>query len=624
MCGIFAWVGPGIDETRLLRCVDLQRHRGPDERRHWTDGVAWLGHNRLKIIDLSAAGAQPMFNEDGTIAVIFNGEIYNFPELREELLSRGHRFCSRCDTEVIVHAYEEYGEQFVERLWGMFALAIWDQPKKRMLLARDRFGKKPLYYALRGENLVLASELPAILESGLSDRTADLDALAFFWQLEYIPAPFTAFADIKKLPAAHAMIFESGKTRIWRYYPPSEVSPFRGTYAQAKDQLADLVTDATRRRLVSDVPVGVALSGGIDSATIVAAARRITSGPLVTVTVRPHIENSEHDEGDFARATAKALGTDHHEIRPIPDFRESFETIIAHLGEPFAIGSAVPSYYLFSELRSMATVVITGDGGDELFAGYDYYRQIDLVNFARKVFPDFALSAMYGGINTAYGMSDALRPKLKQVLAGIQFVRGQPTTDAHWEQQRALRPEILRRWRDQSGIGALQKEIEGYFSETDPMRLRMLSEQFIRMTYHILTKVDITSMAHSVEVRSPLLDHRIAEFARSLPNNFLVGNGVGKRILRDLGADVLPPEVVGKRKTGFTIPIRDLFANELKNYLMEILTSPHPVYDALVNRDRIPEIMEAHCAGRPFETLLLLKLLALRLWIEKTGPRLPA
>ncbi|MGA3067880.1 MAG: asparagine synthase (glutamine-hydrolyzing), partial [Tepidisphaeraceae bacterium] len=366
MCGIFAWVGPGIDETRLLQATDRMSHRGPDERGYWSDGVAWLGHRRLKIIDLSSAGAQPMFNEDGQVAVVFNGEIYNFMELRAELESAGHVFRSRCDTEVIVHAYEQWGDDCVPRFWGMFAFAIWDVRRRRMLLARDRFGKKPLNYLHRGQNLVVASEIPAILESGLSSRTADLDALAFFWQLEYIPAPDSAFTDIKKLPAGHSMVFEDGKLRITRYYPPQHIAPFTGSYEQAKDKLRDLLEDATRRRLVSDVPLGVALSGGIDSANVVAAARKLTTGRLVTVTVRPHTEKSEHDEGDFARATALALGTEHHEIRPVPDFRQSFETIINNLGEPFAIASAVPCYYLFATLRTLATVVVTGDGGDEL------------------------------------------------------------------------------------------------------------------------------------------------------------------------------------------------------------------------------------------------------------------
>jgi len=622
MCGIFAWVGDGCDEATLIRCTDRLTHRGPDARGHWSDGRASLGHRSLKIIDLSANSAQPMFNEDNTIAVVFNGEIYNFPELRNELEALGHHFKSRSDTEVIVHAYEEYGEKCVEKLWGMFAFAIWDQRRRRMLVARDRFGKKPLNYLHQGDTLVLASEIPAILESGLSARKIDLEALAFFWQLEYIPAPFSGFTDIRKLPAGHAMVFEDGKLRQWRYYPPSEIARFAGTYQEAKDQLNQLLDDATRRRLVSDVPVGLALSGGIDSAVVLAAARKQTTGRLVTVTVRPHLKNNILDEGVFARATAKALDTEHYEISPIPDFGLSFEQIIQHLGEPFAISSAVPCYYLFEELRKMVTVAVTGDGGDELFCGYGHYRQDRKFRAIRKWVPDFVMQASYAGFNQAYGTMAGMRPKLKNVLAGIQLLRGLPTSDALWEQQRALQPQVLARWSEMAGIRSMRTDIAGYFSERDPMRLQMLTEQFDRMTYHILTKVDITSMAHSVEARSPLLDHRVAEFARSLPNEYLIHGHFGKRILRDLAADVLPPEVTTKPKTGFGVPIRELFANELKGYLMERLTASHPVYDALVNRSRVGEIIESHCRGKPYQTLLLLKLLSLRLWIEQTGARL--
>jgi asparagine synthase (glutamine-hydrolysing) len=620
MCGIFAWVGPGFDEKRLTQCTDRLAHRGPDAAGYWNDGLAYLGHRRLKIIDLSEAGAQPMFNEDGQVVVIFNGEIYNFPELRADLEAKGHVFRSHSDTEVIVHGYEEYGDECVQKFWGMFALAIWDRRRKRMLVARDRFGKKPVNYLHKGQNLVIASEIPAILESGLSSRTLSLDSLALFWQLEFIPAPYSAFGDIQKLPAGHAMVFEGSNLKIWQYYPPREVAPFTGSYDQAKEQLKSLLSDATSRRLVSDVPVGVALSGGIDSAVVVAAARKLTSGRLVTVTVRPHLERSELDEGDFARATAKALGTEHHEIRPVPDFRQSFETIIRNLAEPFAISSVVPSYYLFSMLRTMATVVVTGDGGDELFAGYDYYRQINLFRKLRRAIPGPLLTGTYSLFNQIYGLGPALRPRLKNLLAGLQVLNRQPPRDALWEQRRVLRLDVFRKWCDLSRSRELDRQIESYFTETDPMRLTMLCEQFNRMTYHILTKVDISSMAHAVEVRAPLLDHRIAEFARSLPTEFLIGDGRGKRILRDIASDVLPPEVLSKPKTGFIIPIRDLFANELRPYLLETLTAPDPIYDELVDRSRIPEVIDAHCAGKPYETALLLKLLSLRLWIQFCRP----
>jgi asparagine synthase (glutamine-hydrolysing) len=557
-----------------------------------------------------------MRNEDSTVWVTFNGEIYNFPELRQELEGRGHRFRSRSDTEVIVHGYEEWGDACVERLWGMFAFALWDTRRRRMLIARDRFGKKPLNYIVRGETIAVASEIPALLATGLSEKRLDLASLGLFWNLQYIPAPGSSFSDIRKLPAGHAMAWEGNRVRTWRYYPPADVTPFRGTPGEAEECLRSVVNDAVRRRLVSDVPVGVALSGGIDSALIAVMAKRTSTSRLMTLTVRPHLEDNSYDEGRYARLTAEGLGAEHHEIRPEPVLLESLGQVISNLGEPFAIASSIPCYYLFKALKQRATVVLTGDGGDENFGGYGYYRHLHLQSLAKVMWPVWAMA--YRTLGEVYRLIPSARSWLKSGMAVLRFAQGLPLSEARWEAVRVLRPEAARAWVDGNALKSYAEKCVPHLSETDPTRRRMLSDQFDSMCYHILTKVDITSMAHGVEVRSPLLDHRLADFARSLPLHYLIRRGEGKVILRQLLRGEVPTEVIEKPKTGFGLPLREHFAGSGRNYLTDVLTSPNSTYDVLVNRGEIGKIIDSHCHGRPYQTGLLLKLLVLRLWLEQT------
>jgi len=617
MCGILAAVGTRPAPEALERALGVMAHRGPEEHNSWSDATAWLGHRRLRIIDLSANASQPMANEDGTVRVVFNGEIYNFEELRKELESKGHRFRSRSDTEVIVHAYEEWGDQCITRFWGMFAFCIWDGQRQRLLVARDRFGKKPVNYLCKNNLLVVASEIPAILATSCSSRQASVDGLALFWQLNFIPAPYSAFSDIQKLPAGHAMAYEGGRLRIWRYYPPEQVATFSGTYEDAKAEAKTLLADAVRRRLVSDVPLGITLSGGIDSALVAMAARELNPGRLITLTVRPHLKGNRHDEGEFARITARLLETEHYEIEPQPIILDSIGSVIRNLGEPFAIASAIPAFYLFQALKKQVTVVLSGDGGDELFAGYTHYRSIRWQHLLRKFGAGWTALDQIG--NGAYGLAPGLRPLLKTGLALMQFASGLPPSEARWESDRALRPAYRERLRNNALFLEQTRQIEALFGERNPVKLASLVDQFYNMTYHILTKVDITSMAHSVEVRTPILDHRLAEIGRSLPLGFLIEGKTGKRLLRDLLKGRWPEAHITRPKTGFGLPIREVFANEASGYLLETLMAPHPAYDELVCRNELPRIMAAHKAGRPYQTGLLLKLLVVRLWMQETN-----
>jgi len=620
MCGILACVDVEHDPSSLGRALDTMAHRGPEGRGEWSGQGVWLGHRRLKIIDLSDAAAQPMANEDGSALLVFNGEIYNFLELREELEARGHTFRSHSDGEVILHGYEEWGEACVERLWGMFAFAIWDARIRKLLAARDRFGKKPLSYSLQGRGIVLASEIRALLATDLVSRNASRDGLGLFWQLNYIPAPYSAFVQASKLPAGCTMVFEEGDLRVHRYYPPREVAPFRGSFEEACDESRALLRDASRRRLVSDVPLAVTLSGGIDSAVVGAAAREASNSRMVSLTVRPHLEGSRHDEGEQARISADILCTEHHEVRPEPESLESLARVIGSLGEPFAIASAVPSFHLFGALKQHATVVLSGDGGDEIFGGYSWYPRARLQRAARS------LGALWRGAylvtNAAYGFAPPLRTALKAALAALRFAQGLPLSEARWEGQRVLTKDFRAVVDREELVFDYLERIGDLVGRTDAFHGSMLRDQFDWLPYHVLTKVDATSMAHAVEVRSPLLDHRLAEFARSLPVPYLFRDGVGKAVLRRLLAPRWPTEFLRRPKSGFALPIREVLAASGGNWIREALLSPHPVFHGCVRRDALEETIRSHVAGRPFQTGLLIKLFALRSWFDQSGARL--
>jgi asparagine synthase (glutamine-hydrolysing) len=504
----------------------------------------------------------------------------------------------------------------------MFAFVLWDRRSGRLLAARDRFGKKPLCYAHGPHGFAAASEIPALLALGASERRISLPNLAFFWHLGYIPAPHSGFTDIHKLPAGHALSWQRGRLNVWRYYPPREVRPFRGSYPEAIETFQALLEDAVRRRLVSDVPLGVALSGGLDSACVTAAARGLSSRALVTLTVRPGSPSPEYDEGEWAQATAGALRTDHAEVRPDSKLSESFETIVRHMGEPFAIGSSAPCFYLFQAMKPHATVVLSGDGGDELFAGYPVYRFVRIAQRLRVLFPPALCRLLYGLLDATYGPARPARPALRGTMLSLQFLMGRPPTDAMWEHRQVLQPGAYRELMPVERIREHQGELASMFAERDPTRLQMVTDQFDNMTYQILSKVDITSMAHAVEVRSPLLDHRIAEFARSLPMAYLAQNGRGKRIVRDSLAGKVPERVLDKRKSGFGLPVREWLAGDGRAWVLDLLTPPAPTFDEVVRRDRIAALVERHRRGRPDVTSLLLRLVALRLWVDQTGARL--
>jgi asparagine synthase (glutamine-hydrolysing) len=552
-----------------------------------------------------------MCNEDGTVWVAFNGEIYNYRELRQELTSQGHVFRSQSDTEVILHAYENYGDACVGRLWGMFAFALWDQRQKRVLVARDRFGEKPLVYAELPGGLAAASTIPALLQVLPLARKASRQALAKYFVLGYVPSPAAAIAGIHKLAPGCAFSWQDGTFRQWRYYPGDEGPAFRGSFRDAVVEFRYLFEDAVARRLVADVPLALALSGGLDSAAVAVAASRAGTGRLAAVTVSSDDAASSADEAPAAATTAGVLRLSHRTVKTRPEMWRAFDIAVAQLGEPFAIASVAPTYHLFAAFRGHATVVLTGDGGDELLAGYPNYQfarwRARLVTLNKWSL----LQRSYATLDRLYSWLPSLRRILKPAMAGIQFVSGEPIRDASWEYRRVLRIAPV--------VSAEDTLRAPQHLAADPLRLALWNDRHTTLPDHMLTKVDLASMSHAIEARSPFLDHRLVAFVDSLPTSFLLLGQQSKRLLRAYLRGALPDEVLRRPKTGFGFPLREYFAGPLRSAVLEVLMSPDPIYDALVERQRIPEVLGAHVNGMPHLTTLLLTLLSLRLWLGSFG-----
>ncbi|MBI1852946.1 MAG: asparagine synthase (glutamine-hydrolyzing) [Planctomycetes bacterium] len=580
MCGIAGIVyrdrDRSPDERTLVAMRDTLAHRGPDGVGVWRRGPAGLAHRRLAIIDV-AGGAQPVENEDGSIAITFNGQIYNYRELREGLVARGHRFRTQCDTEVIVHLYEEEGERCVEKLRGMFAFAIWDAHRNRLLLARDRLGIKPLYWRLDDESLTFGSELKAILAALATppaiDHTAILDYLVFL----YVPAPKTIFREIQKLPPGHTLTLDSRGATLRKYWDVRfEENPTIGI-EEAAERLRELIDESVRIRLMSEVPLGAFLSGGLDSSAVVASMVRASSSPVKTSSVG--FRESAFDELPFARLVADRLGTDHHESIVSAEAARAIELLAPHYDEPFADSSAVPTYHLSRVTRERVTVALSGDGGDENFAGYRRYRFDLLEGRLRSLVPSPLRRPILGGLAAIYPKADWLpRPlRAKTFLAHA----GDTAERAYYDSVAGVSESFAR-----SLLSAdVRRQLDGYTpfrafeshfraaGTSDPLARLLYVDLKTYLPDDILTKVDRASMAHSLEVRVPLLDHVLVEFAATLPSRMKLSGSRSKVVLKRAVARDLPSDIVDRRKQGFSIPLAAWLRGELRERAEEGLAS---------------------------------------------------
>jgi len=573
-------------------------HRGPDDHGALTDGPCALGHRRLSIIDLRPEGAQPMTNEDDTIAIVVNGEIYNFQSLRNELEAKGHVFKSRSDSEVVLHLYEEHGVDFLDRLRGMFALALWDSKKRRLVLARDRFGKKPLFYHAGPNGLVFASELGALVESGQFERRPNLDAIDAYLCLQYVPSPATAFEGVFKLPPGCRLVCEPGRIgEPERYFQLRFDRPASGSLEELTERLHAQIEDAVRVRLVSDVPLGAFLSGGVDSSLIVAMMARASSKPVKTFAVG--FTSKDFSELPYAKQVAERYQTDHHEIVVEPDMTAVIPELVRHYGEPFADTSALPTWYLCEYTRTGVTVALSGDGGDEAFSGYRRYTHSRTARALRRLpgpLPSI-LSKAIGRIPL---------PAAQQVrdygrrLMDPEHVRflGLAAHIPH-EDRMAF---YSRTMRDRFADDPVARRFGQLYAEAtsldDVNRLLELDIQ----TYlpdDILTKVDIASMAHSLEVRCPLVDQDLMTFAASLPGDVKLRGLTTKLILREVAKPLLPAEILTRRKQGFGLPVDRWMREELAPMSRDVLLDQTARERGIFDRAAIESLLSQHQRGEP-------------------------
>jgi asparagine synthase (glutamine-hydrolysing) len=627
MCGITGWANldsrrPPSEGARELLHAMCERmvHRGPDSEGLFVTNGAALGMRRLAIIDL-VTGEQPVFNEDKSVAAILNGEIYNYRELRVSLEKLGHSFRSASDTEVLPHLYEEHGAEMVRELNGMFAFALWDAKRRRLLVARDRFGEKPLYWGVFDNTLLFASEPKVLLAHPAVKPTLNLQALRQYLSFDYIPAPLSIYQGIQKLPAAHMLTLENGRITIepyWRMsYKTSQPVP---SEREAAEHLQDLLADSVRMRLVSDVPLGVLLSGGVDSSSVAALAVRASSEPVKTFSIS--FAESSFDESAYARSVAKFLGTDHHEERLSANLAANLVGEIgAWMDEPFSDPSLVPTYLLSRFTRKHVTVALGGDGGDELFAGYPMYAGHRWAEIYNKV----PAPLRTGMIEPLVRLLPVKTKNLSLDYKALRFVTGTKyeTVARHhiWfgsftpgEQEQLLTAEAL-----QQTDGDIYREARQMVEQCDNddtvTRMQSLDTR-LYLAEDILTKVDRASMAVSLEVRAPFLDPRVAEYAASLPPNYKLRGHKTKYILKKAVHELLPPFVTRRGKKGFGVPVAEWLKFKLRPLARDLLSPERVRRAGVFNPEYVSRLQDEHERGVANHRKLLWTLLMFELWHE--------
>lgn len=578
MCGIVGKYNFGnkepVGEDLIRKMCSQIVHRGPDDEGIYVKDSIGLGMRRLSIIDLGS-GHQPIFNEDRSVVIVYNGEAYNFLELKEKLQKKGHQFYTQTDTEVLVHAYEEYGTDFIKEIRGMFALALWDENRKILILARDRMGKKPLYYLEKNGILWFCSEIKSILVDSQVERKVDIQSLDYYLSLNYIPAPLTIFEGIKKLPPASLLICENGKIKIEKYWIID--NSFQNTMDENEyaEHLYQLLGESVKMRLISDVPLGAFLSGGVDSSIIVGLMAEHSDIPVKTFSIG--FTEDEFSELEYARLIAKRFSTDHHEYVVTSDVKELIPKLVWYYNEPVGDSSAIPTYYVSKMTRQSVTVALSGDGGDELFAGYGKYPII------QNIISKNSLNGLLRSIVTKFILSRDLNfLSVHSIFKRLQNSIGYRFSTP---QERDLRwiTRFDGSFKSHLYTGEIKSVIHDHQSRSfydlriaeSPNKDVLSQISFMDLTSYLpddlLIKVDIASMANSLEVRCPFLDHKFVEFAVRIPNSLKIQNGQSKYILKKAFAKLLPKEITERRKMGFSIPIDKWFRGELKELAYEIL-----------------------------------------------------
>jgi asparagine synthase (glutamine-hydrolysing) len=595
-------------------CEEI-RHRGPDDEGYRIDGRMGMGMRRLSIIDL-ATGRQPISNEDGTVWVVFNGEIYNYRELRSSLIRSGHRFRTHSDTEVLVHLYEEQGVDGLKRLRGMFASAIWDSRQRSLLLARDRFGKKPLYYAALPQGLYFGSELKCLRAAGVP-LEHDREALQLYFLLGYIPDPWTPYLAIRKLPPGGWLRCDAGlgieQGSYWTLPAPAEHPPRGLSELEACDHVRKVFDQAVKMRLISDVPVGAFLSGGIDSTSVVASMALQSPAPVKTFSIG--FEEPGFNELSLAAALANRCGTEHHHMIVRPDSVDLVSKLVRHFDEPFGDSSAIPTYLVSEFAARYVKVALTGDGGDELFAGYESFLDIQRLRLLDHV--PASMLALISRIADLLPYSAYGKNYLRMISRPHALERYFESASPRYLLERLLVPE----WMPPADAAFLIRKMAHALpaNGANALTQALYFEATAKLTGDMLVKVDRMSMANSLEVRCPMLDHELAELAARIPHSWKLRNGRGKDIFIRAVGHRLPPELLRQPKRGFGVPLASWFRGSLRNFVWDHLTSQAFLDRRMVSPQFVTHLLEEHDRGRRDNHHHLWKLLMLELWFREDG-----
>ncbi len=623
MCGIVGVVNNGGHVSRdvLERMNRAIEHRGPDDDGFYVNENVGLAMRRLSIIDLSS-GKQPIHNADRTKWIVFNGEIYNYQELRKDLEKDGHRFYTNSDTEAIVHLYDKYGADCLQFLRGMFAFAIWDDAEKELFIARDRVGKKPLLYShQQNGDLIFGSEFRALLEHPDISREVDNEAIDAYLSYLCVPAPLTAFKQIRKLEPGHWLKWKAGQIETRRYWLPDFSKKVKISEEEAIEETTRILRESTRLRMISDVPLGAFLSGGVDSSTVVALMAQESSQPVKTFSIG--FEDEDFSELKYARRVAEHVGAEYNEFIVKPNAQEIIPTLVEHYGEPYADSSAIPTYYVSRETRKHVTVALNGDGGDESFAGYDRYLAMKLAAAYRRVpgilrvpFIEFPASLL--------PTSEKRRTFARDINRFIASAQGAP-------------PQRYQGWLSafnaDSKAGVYTREFAESVNDKDALAFlgkwfarangsgivnaTLLTDQMMYLPDDLLVKVDIASMANSLEARSPFLDHHVIEFAASLPENIKIKGFKTKYLLKKLAAKLVPPEVIYRQKMGFSVPVGRWFRGEMRSLVRDVLLSETAAKRGIVRPEATERYVNEHLSGERDHTAQIWTLLMMELWFRR-------
>ena len=617
MCGIAGatinMLGTNPEET-LERMNAVMIHRGPDMGSLYTDSLMGLCHRRLSIIDLSEDGKQPMVSPDGRYIIVFNGEIYNFMALREQLEDKGYQFKTQTDTEVLMILYAEYGTACLKRLRGMFAFAIWDTITQTIFSARDRIGKKPFYYHWDGDNFAFASELKSLLEIKSIDLSIDGTAVIDYLKYLFIPHPKSIYTQIRKLEPGHFLLYHQGQLQIKEYWDVDFSKNIGGDTGTIEDELLEIIDDAVRCRLSSDVPLGAFLSGGVDSSGVVALMATALKKPVTTCTIG--FDSKEHNEAHYAKAFARQMKTDHHEYYVDDDPAAHIKKLVWHFDEPFADSSMVPTFNVSNIARKEVTVALSGDGGDESFAGYEKYAVESFENWVRRVVPGFILRAVAsltknetsGPLKKAHSLcqSAALDPSDAFYMTNTFITDDQLAfilSDDLLEETAGYNPAL---------------HIHRYYNKatgTDHLSRMLYTDLKMYLPGDILVKVDRMSMANSLEVRSPLLDHKVIEYAAKLPSRLKMRRKETKFVLKECFKKVLPKEVLHRKKHGFDVPLDRWFRYELKEMAEKELLQ-NPGISVYFKPRSLVVIWEEHQGKKANHGTLLWSLFVFSIWMN--------